>query len=142
MIKLRIGLRRAFNFFMGSQSREKFIKYIIVGFSSFIIEYGLFVILFKVIEINELVANTLAISAAFLFNFLMNRLWSFKSREKIGKQFVLYSLLFVFNMMISNLFIWASGIYLGISPVISKVLIMGLIVTWNFVIYRKIIYRK
>ena len=132
---------KIFTFFLGGKSKKQFIRYIIIGFSSFILEYLLFFTLFKLIGINELVSSPIAIAVVFWFNYLMNRYWSFKSKGKLGRQLILYLLLFAFNTLISNLFIYGGTNLLQLSPLISKVMIMGLIVLWNFVIYKKIIYR-
>ena len=134
-------INKIFAFFLEGKSKKQFIRYIIVGFSSFILEYLLFFTLFKVIGINELISNPIAIAVVFWFNYLMNRYWSFKSKSKLGKQLLLYLILFAFNTIISNLFIYIGIDLLNISPLISKVVIMGLIVIWNFVIYKKVIYK-
>ncbi|MBN1624665.1 MAG: GtrA family protein [Clostridia bacterium] len=129
-------------FISGEKTIDQFIKYVAVGLSSFVLEYAFFYFLFIILSINELISNTTAITIVFFYNFLMNRLWSFKSKEKFGKQVIMYGGLFFFNMLMSNLFIYSTTEYLKISPLISKVLIMGLIVLWNFVIYKKIIYKR
>lgn len=134
--------KKLLEFFIGDKSKKQFIRYLITGVSSFVIEYFLFFLLFKVLSIYELVANTVVITIVFWFNFLMNRHWSFQSKEKLGRQLLMYLALFMFNAVISNLFIYTGVTILEISPLISKVLIMCLIVTWNFVIYKKVIYKS
>ncbi len=126
----------------GEKTPGQFFRYVVVGISSFVLEYSIFYLLFRILSVYELVSNTVAITLVFFFNFLMNRIWSFKSKEKLLKQILMYGGLFLFNMVMSNLFIFAATEYLEISPLISKVLIMGLIVLWNFVIYKKIIYKR
>ncbi|MCD6323010.1 MAG: GtrA family protein, partial [Clostridiales bacterium] len=68
--------KKILDFFIGDKSKKQFVRYLITGTSSFIIEYFLFFLLFKVLSIYELTANTVAVTIAFLFNFLMNRYWS------------------------------------------------------------------
>ncbi len=139
--KINFMIKKVFDFFIGGKSKKQFIRYIITGVSSFIIEYFLFFLLFRLLGIYELIANTVVVTIVFWFNFLMNRYWSFQSKEKPGKQLLLYLALFSFNTVISNLFIYIGVTIFGISPLISKVVVMCLIVTWNFVIYKKVIYR-
>jgi len=134
--------KKLYNLFLGGKSKKQFLRYLIIGFSSFFLEYLLFYIMFKVLDINELISNTIAIAIVFWFNFLMNRFWSFESNEKFAKQLMLYGMLFAFNLGVSNLFIYFMTNYLMVSPLISKVLIMGLIVIWNFIIYKTIIYKS
>lgn len=135
-------LKKIYDFFLGGKSLGQLIRYLITGFSSFILEYILFYSLFKLLGVNEFISNSIALAIVFWFNFLMNRYWSFKSKEKLSKQLILYGLLFAFNISISNIFIYGASIILGMSPLISKVLIMSLIVLWNFVLYKTVIYKK
>ena len=133
---------RLIKYFLREQSIQQFKRYLIIGFLSFFLEYVLFWGLFKGMELSAIISNTIAITTAFCFNFLMNRNWSFQSQSSIVKQLFQYLLLFSFNMMVSNVFIYSTQKYMHISPLISKVLIMGLIVIWNFVIYKKVIYKN
>ncbi|NLD46782.1 MAG: GtrA family protein [Clostridiaceae bacterium] len=154
--------------FLTPQSFGQFRRYLITGFTSFGVEYTLFLILNEIVfvrvtppfysEINNLVfsltnesmtmftynyqlSNTLVYIVIFWFNFLANRIWSFKSKQKLGKQLSIYSVLFILNLIIiSSLFHLFSDV-LGIMPRIAKVLIMGFVVCWNFIIYKKIIYK-
>lgn len=142
MIKKNRFLARVYNFFLGDKSSGQFIRYLITGFSTFTLEFLLFFSMYKLLSINELISNSVAITIIFWFNFLMNRFWSFKSKEKIIRQLMLYGILFVFNIGISNLFIYAALSIFYISPLISKILIMGIIVMWNFVLYKTVIYKK
>lgn len=133
---------KSIKYFLGEQSLRQFSRYLIIGFSSFFLEYALFFGLFRGIGLTAIISNTLAITIAFCFNFIMNRNWSFQSQSNIMKQLFQYLLLFSFNLMVSNIFIYATQEYMNISPLISKVLIMGLIVIWNFIIYKKVIYKN
>lgn len=134
--------KKIFDFFLGERSLGQLIRYLITGISSFILEYLLFYYLFRLLLINELIANSIALAIVFWFNFLMNRYWSFKSKNKLSKQLLLYGLLFAFNISISNVFIYGASVILGMSPLISKILIMCLIVLWNFILYKTVIYKK
>ena len=122
-------------------SRKQFLKYLIVGFVSFLSEYGLFSSLFLFLKLHELIANTIALGIVFWLNFLLNKFWSFESKGDIGRQVILYFLLFVFNMSFSNVFIYLSSEVFDIYPLVSKIIAMALIVIWNFLLYKYIIYR-
>ena len=135
-------IKKIYNFFLKGKSKEQLTRYLITGFSSFLLEYSLFYFMYRLMNINELISNTIAIAIVFWVNFLVNRFWSFKSNSRFSKQLFLYGCLFIFNTSISNLFIYVSSNYLNISPLIAKVIIMGLIVVWNFVLYKTVIYKS
>lgn len=120
----------------------QFIRYIVVGLISFSVEYGLFVLLYKVFEIWYIFSHASVYFVVFWLNFFLNRLWSFKSIDNICKQLMMYSVLFVFNLVVATLIIYLLSELLSFSPLISKFLVMGAIVPWNFIIYKTIIYKK
>jgi len=90
---------------------------------------------------SYLFANAIAYVVVFWFNFLVNRIWSFKSKVNIFKQLGQYAVLFVFNLFATSALLWLLSDKIGIIPAISKVLVMGLVVCWNFVLYKKVIYK-
>ncbi|HEY8499433.1 MAG TPA: GtrA family protein, partial [Clostridia bacterium] len=87
----------------------------------------------------------------FWFNFLMNKFFTFKSRKNIIKQLVSYGLLFLFNGVVGNILLFTAIKKLleylfpttaWIPYYLPKVLIMVFIVSWNFVLYNKVIYNE
>jgi len=143
-------------------------RYVITGFTGFAIEYALFFSFYyyifkrffpagyplaksiaencfnydlKADTYSYLFANAIAYVVVFWFNFLVNRIWSFKSKVNIFKQLGQYAVLFVFNLFATSALLWLLSDKIGIIPAISKVLVMGLVVCWNFVLYKKVIYK-
>lgn len=90
--------------------------------------------------LGYLFANSVVFFFVFWFNFFMNRQWSFKSERKISKQLSVYLPLFVFNLFFTNTLLFIFSDYFGISPNISKIIVIGIIVPWNFIIYKKWVY--
>lgn len=147
---------------------DQFKRYLITGLMSFGVEYFLFIMLlsyvlpsygnesfqklaalifkFFGIKMGELAFRTLTANTAvyiivFWFNFLLNRYWSFKSKKAIGKQLRLYGMLFIFNLFAINGLIYFLTCVVGIIPEFSKILVMGAVISWNFVLYKKVIYK-
>lgn len=116
-------------------------RYLITGFSSAAIEMSLLYILKDVIKLSVLEANSIALSIVFWFNFLMNRFWSFKSKTNIRRQLILYGILFVINLAASDFIMYALTSYLHLQYLIAKVFAIGAVVSWNFILYKKIIYK-
>lgn len=127
---------------IGKTARKQFLRYLITGFTAFGIEYGLYVLLFRILGFHYITASVIVYSLVFWFSFLVNRYWSFQSKGDIRKQLFQYGLLFLFNLIVSNVFLMYVFIdILGISPYLSPMLKMGCVVCWNFLIYKYIIYR-
>ena len=119
----------------------QFSRYLITGFSSAAIELTLLFVLRDTAGLTVLAANSIALTIVFWFNFLMNRFWSFKSKANIKRQLVMYLVLFVFNLATSDLIMYLLTVKLSLQYLIAKVFAIGAVVCWNFVLYRKVIYK-
>lgn len=116
------------------------IRYSIVGMSSAAIELVLFFVLYQVLGFYVVAGNIIAITFATAYNFVMSRKWTFKSGSRLSRTLVLYLVLFVWNQLFSS---WAivGLMNFGLPTMLAKVLTMLCIVSWNFVLYRKVIFK-
>ncbi len=117
------------------------LKYLTVGVVSVGLETTLFYWLFRQLHIAWVAANSLSIFVTFWFNFLLNRLWSFQSCGPLSRQLVLYVALFCLNLVISNLIIFLLADKGHLDYIAAKLISIALIVSWNFVLYKTVIYR-
>ncbi len=118
----------------------QFSKYIIIGGLSALCELLLFTV-FEVLGISIFISNLSSVIIATIINYLLNKLWAFKSQKGSVKSLVLYISLFVFNITFSSQFI----IFLsnsGVKSIVAKLISMILITCWNFVLYKKLIFKE
>lgn len=118
----------------------QFTKYIIIGGISALCELCLFTI-FEVVGIGIFISNISSVIIATIINYLLNKFWAFKSQKGSIKSLVLYISLFIFNITFSSQFI----IFLsntGVKSIIAKFISMILITCWNFILYKKIIFKE
>ena len=116
------------------------IWYLIAGGSSALIELGLFQLLYAVFGVDLAVSNIVAVVVATAFNFLVNRNVTFKSTSNPARSLALYLILFFANLAITTLVIgWLVG--LGVHSAVAKVCMQVAVACWNFVLYRKVIFR-
>ncbi len=124
--------------------RRQMARYLTVGFSTAAIEFGLFALCDKVFGLPVPVSNFIAMGIAVVVNFTATRFWTFGGGATTAKQTVrslwMYAILFVCNNIATSLLI-TLFIGWGIGSLVAKFITMGLVVAWNFVIYRKIIFR-
>jgi len=115
------------------------IRYVIVGFSSFALEFLLFAALHELVGLHVVLSNVIAITGASIYNFIMSRSWTFKSTSSLLRSAILYTLLFIWNQFFSS---WAILLLMDVdlSAMLAKVLTMAVIVCWNFVLYRKVVF--
>ncbi len=122
---------------------QQLIRYLVTGFTAFGIEYAMYVFLLKVIGLHYILASVIVYALVFWFSFIVNRIWSFKSKGNISKQLLQYGLLFSFNLVVSNIFIMKLLTdIIGLDPLISPFIKMAFVVSWNFLIYKYIIYKE
>jgi putative flippase GtrA len=122
------------------KTRRQFCRYLLVGGFSFLLEYGAFYLLLEFYDVNYLVANSIVFITVTAINFALNRLWAFRSKKNLRRQISLYLSLLMFNFIASNLMLYILTGQLTIPPLWSKIGVMVMVVLWNFVIYKKIIY--
>lgn len=132
----------------------KFIRYILIGGSSVIVDFAVFevlllllgkdntITLFSAVIEPEKIANTIAVITGFIYSFILNRTWAFKSKDNILRQLILMIILLIINTLISNEAISFMGRSIGIPFVIGKPVMQVLVAVWNYFIYDKIIYRS
>lgn len=115
-------------------------RYLLIGGSSALVELLLFQGLLVMTPFSIAPSNVIAVVCATAYNFLLNRSFTFKSTSNPLRSLILYLLLFVANTTFSTLFIqWVTD--LGGSPVVAKLFTMACIMLWNFVLYRKLIFK-
>jgi putative flippase GtrA len=128
--------------FMNTEVFAQFKRYVITGVSCFALEYILFYLLLDVLMVSALLSNIIALTTVFWVNFFLNRIWSFKSKANLKKQLIQYLALYLFNLCATTGLIYVLSHILLINPKISKILVQCAVVSWNFVLYKKVIYRE
>lgn len=114
--------------------------YLVVGFSSAGIELVLFQLLYEFLGLPVEVSNVIAVVTSTTFNFVMNYNVTFKTAKNPVRSLVLYLLLFAFNTTFSTLTISAL-VSAGLHSMLAKLFTMACIVSWNFILYRKVIFK-
>lgn len=137
----KLKKNKLFSDMLEPEAFHQLVRYLVTGFSSAAIELSLLYVFRDVVELSVIEANSIALTIVFWFNFLMNRLWSFKSKSSLKKQLLMYAALFVFNLGASDLIMHVLVTLLGIQYLLAKVFAIGAVVSWNFILYKKVIYK-
>ncbi len=138
MSKIQESLKRAAAFIVAV--RFQFIKYAIAGSATFVIDYGIFFILHTLNDIFYLYASALSQISALLFNFTVQKKWTFASSGNTSKQLLRYTFLQVWNYGFSLLALFILVDIIEIQTLIAKLLTVGIIVSWNFLAYKFLVY--
>jgi putative flippase GtrA len=127
--------------FLKPDTLHQFIKYATTGGIAFCVEYVTFYLLYSILGLWYIWSNSIAMTVAFSISFTLNRFWSFKSKGNAFKQLIMYGTLFLVNVFVSNMVMLLFTDVLGIKPLLSKLIAVGIIVCWNFVINKKVIFK-
>lgn len=125
-------------------SGKKITSYILIGGLAFATEFTVFLTLYETLP-NLLLAQSLSFLAGLLVSFLGNRHITFVSRTEtytLGatRQLVGYVVLALINLALTNIVIYLLIEGVQVPAVAAKVLVMMMVVAWNYLIFNKIIF--
>ena len=116
-----------------------FTKWLIVGFSSLILDVSIFTLIFDRTE-KVLLSNFLAALCSTVFNYLMHYFWTFSSLTKHRESLLRY----ILNICV----IWIVGtgliktlIMIGSTPLLAKLIAMALVLPVNYFSLKIFVYR-
>ncbi len=120
----------------------QFMKFGIVGFIAFFIDYGLLALLTEVFGVNYLISATISFTVSVIFNYLASMRYVFTHKEDMSRtrEFVIFIILSVIGLLINNACMWA-GVELIPWPefiqskayLIVKIVATAIVMVWNFV---------
>jgi putative flippase GtrA len=120
----------------------QFMKFGVVGFIAFIIDYGLLALLTEVFGVNYLVSATISFTASVVFNYVASMRYVFTHKEDMSRrrEFIIFVILSVIGLIINNALMWA-GVELlqwpewigGHAYLIVKIVATAVVMVWNFV---------
>ncbi len=121
-------------------SNETFLRYAAVGTAGTLLDVGILALLVAVSGIDPATSSLLyvftsvAFFVAFLNNFILNKLWTFGLREKHNtkRQFFKFALTSLVGLLITNMFMGAFVVLLGVWHIWAKLLTSGIVLVWNF----------
>lgn len=115
-------------------------RYVVVGGSSALLELLLFQLLYGVFHWEIAASNVSAIVLSTMYNFILNRSFTFKQSGSPVRSLILYIILFAFNTSFTT---WAIGALasLGVIPIFAKLGTMCCVAVWNFFLYRLVIFK-
>lgn len=120
--------------------RRPFLKFLIVGVLSFALDLGLLVALHEGLNVSLVIATPVAFLTSLIFNFALQRSFTFRAMNSRTVSAAKYISLVVVNVAVTDLIVtgfdrldWAYGL----GKVVATVLTTG----WNFLLYRHWIFK-
>jgi len=113
---------------------RKVVKFGLVGFSGMIIDYGITILFKEFIGINAYIANSLGFSCAASSNYLLNRIWTFRSKNpRITREYITFILIAVAGLILNNFIVWLLSDYIfTLNFYLAKLVAIAMVFLWNF----------
>lgn len=118
-----------------------FLRYLIIGFSTFALEFGLYWAFVNLVGMRYIWASISEFPILFAFNFFGHKYFTFQNSHAARKQLVHYVMLVIANGIVSNALLYIFVDFLGIHYILGKFLTIVLIIMWNFLALGKFVYR-
>ena len=88
----------------------KFLKFGVVGTSGMVVHFGVLYLFKELVGLNPFVANTLGFITAATTNYILNRIWTFRSKEKqVAVEYLKFILVSVIGLGVNNGTLWLTG---------------------------------
>lgn len=117
------------------------VRYLIVGGLSFAVDFGLLVLLREVLHWEVGPASATAFLSSLVFNFLVQRKFSFESAHRTHVSMIRYGLLVVANTLATVLIVqWLTPTLLGYMG--GKVISTAAMTIWNYFLYKHWVFGK
>ncbi|NMB52114.1 MAG: GtrA family protein [Bacteroidales bacterium] len=111
----------------------KFLKFCVVGLSGMVIDFSTTWLLKEKAKVNKYIANSTGFILAATSNYIWNRLWTFQSEnDEIVVEYFSFILISVVGLGINNFVIYLLNDRLKINFYLSKLLAIGVVTVWNF----------
>ena len=111
----------------------KFIKFLIVGVSGLIIDFGLTYLCKEKIKLNKYLSNSIGFLAAGINNFILNREWTYNgSSGDIMIQFPIFISIVLVSLLVLNTTVWLGINKLKLNFYLSKIIGIVIITFLNF----------
>ena len=111
---------------------QQFIKFCVVGGSGVVVDFGVTYFCKEKVKLNKYVANSLGFTLAATSNYLLNRFWTFHSRNSIPVEYLKFVGISVLGLGINNAVIYLLTEKLRLNFYFSKLLAIGAVTIWNF----------
>lgn len=111
----------------------KFLKFGVVGFSGVFVDFGVTWLCRDVFSLNQYLANSTGFLCAVVSNYILNRIWTFSSRDPaVAAQFSKFLVASLVGLGINNGIIYVLNERCSINFYGAKLIATGVVTLWNF----------
>ena len=113
----------------------KMLKYCLVGLTGMIIDFSSTWLMKEKVKINRFVANSIGFTIAAISNYLLNKSWTFHSQNNnVTVEFARFFGIALVGLVINNMIIYLMNDKLKLNFYLSKLIAIGIVTAWNFLL--------
>jgi len=117
----------------------QFALYVLSGGTAAVVDFGSYSLLLSV-GIWYIAASIVSGVLGFVTTFLMNKYVAFKKKNNMFRHLVRFFIVDMLNILAITLVLYGLVDGLGMDKQIAKILAMGMVVLWNFFVYKFFVY--
>lgn len=111
----------------------QFIKFCVVGGVGMIVDFGITFLCKEKLRLNKYIANSLGFITAASSNYLLNRVWTFRSHDpEVAQQYMQFIGIAAIGLLLNNVIIYLLNDKARLGFYWSKLLAIGCVTLWNF----------
>ena len=112
---------------------RQFVKFGVVGVSSTVIDWGIYLLLTRIFGIFYLMAKILSFSVAVLNSYIWNRRWTFRSNDPAKlKQFIKFLTISIVGLVLNSSIMYIAVSYIKLHDIYGLFLATAIVLGWNF----------
>jgi len=122
--------------------KTEFCKYCIVGIIGLILDLSVYYLCYKVLTISYAWSNIISSNVGVINNFILNRIITFKTKDKWIVRFLSFYSIACIGIFISTYLIVFFTDDLGFHPMLAKLIALGIVTILQFLANKFVTFRK
>lgn len=118
-------------------------RYVFVGGIAFVADWGMMVFLHEAIHTNVYIATAIAFVFGLIVNFVLSKIFVFQeASERTGTagEFIAYGIIGVVGLLFTEVIMWLL-LKIGVLYMIAKIVAAAIVLIWNFVARKILLYK-
>ena len=111
------------------------LRFLMVGGTAFLIDFGALWLLTEWLGINYLLANCISFTASVIYNYILSTAWVFNTKHTKNRstEFTVFLVLSLIGLGINQGIMWITVERAGINYLLSKILATIIVMIFNFI---------
>lgn len=125
------------------QTLKQFIKFGLVGFLSFLVDAGVYLVLTRYLAVFYLIAKMISFVVAATNSYIFNRTWTFRSKStQIGREFVKFFFISTIGLGINSLIMFLAVDKIKLNDLLGLIIATAITMFWNFTANKLWVFRE